>query len=92
MTATATPYIGQRVQRKEDPKLIRGTGTYTDDVAPSGVLHAALVRSPHAHARITKVNTARAKREPGVVAVLTGAETKGTGALPCFITLPNLKS
>ena len=92
MTATATPYIGQRVQRKEDPKLIRGEGIYTDDVTPPGTLHLALVRSPHAHARINKVDAARAKSAPGVVTVLTGADTAATGPLPCFITLPNLKS
>ncbi len=92
MTVAAAPYIGQRVQRKEDPKLIRGAGTYTDDLAPAGTLHAALVRSPHAHARIVRIDPARAKSAPGVVTVLTGAETKGTGALPCFITLPDLKS
>ena len=92
MTATQTPYIGQRVQRKEDPKLIRGEGTYTDDVTPPGTLYMALVRSPHAHARIRGVDTARAKREPGVVTVLTGADTSATGPLPCFITLPDLKT
>ena len=92
MTATITPSIGQRLQRKEDPKLIRGEGIYTDDITPPGTLHMALVRSPHAHAKITKIDVTRAKKAPGVVAVLTGEETKGTGPLPCFITLPGLKS
>ena len=92
MTITQEPYIGQRVQRKEDPKLIRGEGIYTDDVTPPGTLHMVLVRSPLAHARIKHVDVARAKREPGVVAVLTGADTAATGPLPCFITLPGLKS
>ncbi|HEY6958066.1 MAG TPA: xanthine dehydrogenase family protein molybdopterin-binding subunit [Candidatus Limnocylindria bacterium] len=92
MTATQTPYIGQRVQRKEDPKLIRGEGTYTDDVTPAGTVYMALVRSPHAHARIRKIDTSRAKRAPGVVTVLTGADTAATGPLPCFITLPDLKT
>ena len=92
MTVTTAPYIGQRIQRKEDPKLIRGEGIYTDDVTPPGTLHMALVRSPHAHARIVKIDAARAKKAPGVVTVLTGEETTGTGPLPCFITLPGLKS
>ena len=91
-TTTTAPYIGQRVQRKEDPKLIRGEGIYTDDVTPPGTLHMALVRSPYAHAKITKIDASRAKKAPGVVTVLTGEETKGTGPLPCFIALPGQKS
>ena len=73
MTVTATKYIGARVLRKEDPRLITGTATYTDDIVLPGMVHAHLVRSPHAHARITRIDTAAAKRAPGVVAVLTGA-------------------
>ncbi len=92
MTVTATPSIGTRVLRKEDPRLITGSSTYTDDIALPGTLHAVLVRSPHAHARITRIDTARAKREPGVAAVLTGDETKGTGALPLFVTVPGQQS
>lgn len=93
MTVTAAPpkYIGMRVLRKEDPRLITGTSTYTDDLVLPGMVHAQLVRSPHAHARITRVDTAAAKRAPGVVAVLTGAETVGTGTLPLFVNVPGIK-
>ncbi len=91
MTVTTTRYIGARVPRKEDPRLITGTSTYTDDIVLPGTLHAYLVRSPHAHARIRRIDVAAAKRHPGVVAVFTGAETTGTGALPLFINVPGIK-
>lgn len=91
MTVTATKYVGARVLRKEDPRLITGTSTYTDDIVLPGMVHAHLVRSPHAHARITRIDAAAAKRAPGVVAVLTGAETAGTGTLPLFVNVPGIK-
>ena len=92
MTATATRYIGARVQRKEDPRLLRGQATYTDDVVLPGMLYAVFVRSPHAHARIAKIDGTRAQREPGVVAVLTGEDTKSTGATWIFFNFPEQKS
>jgi aerobic carbon-monoxide dehydrogenase large subunit len=91
MTATATPkYIGARYPRKEDPRLLTGSGVFTDDVTLPGTLHVALVRSPHAHARIRGIDAAAAKQEPGVVAVLTGKEAEATGVLPVFITVPSM--
>ena len=91
MTGTATPtYIGQRVARKEDPRLITGEGTFTDDVMLQGMAYLTLVRSPHAHARIRRIDTAAAKKEPGVVAVLTGKDLEVTGMLPVFITVPSM--
>ncbi|HEY8816547.1 MAG TPA: xanthine dehydrogenase family protein molybdopterin-binding subunit [Candidatus Dormibacteraeota bacterium] len=57
------------VKRREDPRLVTGAGKYTDDVQPSGSLHAVFVRSPHAHARIKSVDVADALKLPGVVAV-----------------------
>ncbi len=92
MTATTTSaYVGMRVLRKEDPRLLTGSAPYTDDITPRGTLHATLVRSPHAHARIRRIDTAAAKRHGGVVAVLTGEETKVTGTLPVFIVVPGLQ-
>ena len=92
MTVTATPkYVGARVLRKEDPRLITGTATYTDDLALTGMVHLYFVRSPHAHARIKRIDTAKAKGAPGVVTVLTGAEAAGTGTLPMFVTVPGIK-
>src|SRR5919199_909736 len=68
--------IGARIQRREDPRLITGNGRYVEDLQRAGVLHMAVVRSPHPHARITGVNTAQAQAIPGVVAVLTASDFK----------------
>src|ERR1700730_14307091 len=69
-------YVGARVKRKEDPRLITGTGSYVDDIQPGGLLYVEILRSPYAHARIRGIDTAAAKQQPGVVAVFTGAELK----------------
>ncbi len=66
--------IGAAVRRKEDRRFITGAGTYTDDIQRPGQTWAAFVRSPHAHARIAGVRTDTARKAPGVVAVLTGAD------------------
>src|SRR5919205_3948703 len=66
--------IGAKIHRREDPRLITGNGRYVEDLQRSGVLHMAVVRSPHPHARITSINTAQAQAIPGVVAVLTAAD------------------
>src|SRR5256712_1238427 len=87
-TATTTKYIGARVPRKEDPRLITGEGLFTDDVTLPGMVYVSLVRSPHAHARVGRIDTAAAKKEPGVVAVLTGKDLEATGVLPVFISVP----
>jgi aerobic carbon-monoxide dehydrogenase large subunit len=65
---------GRAVRRREDPPLIKGTGTYTDDVDTPGALHAAFVRSELAHGRIAGLETDAAKQAPGVVAVFTAAD------------------
>jgi len=91
MTATApTTYIGTRTPRKEDPKLIQGRGTFTDDVTLPAMVYVSLVRSPHAHARIRRIDAAAARKEPGVVTVVTGKDAEATGVLPVFITVPGL--
>ncbi len=69
-----TSVFGSSIKRREDPKLITGQGTFVDDIRLVGMLHAAIVRSPHAHARITGIDTSRAKNHPGVIAVFTGTE------------------
>jgi len=66
--------IGQPVRRKEDLRLLTGKGRYGDDLALPGSAHAAFVRSPHAHARIVSIGKDAALDEPGVLAVLTGAD------------------
>ncbi len=71
--------IGQPVLRFEDPRLLRGQGKFINDVNLHGQAHAVFVRSPHAHARITKIDVEGAKKAPGVVAVLTGHDVKADG-------------
>ena len=67
-------YVGQPTPRKEDPKLLTGRAGYIGDVVVPGMLHAAVLRSPHAHARIRSIDASAARALPGVVCVLTGAE------------------
>jgi carbon-monoxide dehydrogenase large subunit len=76
--------IGQAMTRREDQRLLFGTGQYVDDVAVANEVFVAFVRSPHAHARIVSIDAGPAKTMPGVVAVLTGADLKadGIGPLP----------
>ena len=76
--------IGQSVLRREDPRLLRGHGRFFDDLKLADQLHAAIVRSPHAHADITGIETRAALQMPGVHAVLTGEDYRadGLGSLP----------
>jgi len=67
-------YFGAAVLRREDPRFLRGEGRFVDDVTLPGLLQAAFLRSPHAHARIVAIRTERAKKMPGVVAVFTHAD------------------
>jgi len=73
-TITGARFIGERVHRKEDGRLLTGRGTYIDDVVVAGMLHAAFVRSNVARGRITRLDTSRAKDMPGVAAVYTAAD------------------
>ncbi|MBO0831161.1 MAG: carbon monoxide dehydrogenase, partial [Actinobacteria bacterium] len=70
----AERYTGASIKRSEDPRILTGAGRYVDDIKLPGMLHAAFVRSPLAHARVLKVNVSAAQALPGVVAVLTGAD------------------
>jgi len=69
-------YVGARVRRKEDPRLITGTSTYVGDVKLPGMLHCAILRSPYAHARINGIDASAALAHPGVVAVFTGEQMR----------------
>lgn len=93
MTApTAPKFIGSPIRRKEDPRLITGKATYTDDVVLPGMAHVALVRSPEAHARIVSIDCAEAQDMPGVVAVYTGMDLQDALApLPCVHSIENLE-
>src|SRR5918998_4414208 len=79
-----TKMFGKALKRREDPRLITGKGNFLDDVKLTGMLHAAILRSPYGHARINSINTEAAKALPGVVAVITGDEiAKEQNPLPC---------
>ena len=67
-------YTGRPLKRSEDPRLISGQGSYVNDIKIDGMLHAAILRSPHAHARVTGIRTSVARSQPGVISVLTGAD------------------
>jgi len=75
--APAISYIGQSLRRREDFKFITGQGRYTDDLKVPGMLHLAILRSPHAHAVINRVDLTAARAAPGVRLVLSGADLAG---------------
>src|SRR3982750_2356375 len=64
--------MGHSMKRKEDPRFIRGRGNYVDDIQLPGMLHMDIVRSPYAHAKIKSINSEKALKIPGVLAVITG--------------------
>jgi carbon-monoxide dehydrogenase large subunit len=85
-------YVGQRIKRTEDPRLIKGLAHYVDDIRLPDTLHVAFVRSVYAHARITSIDVSDALKAPGVVAVYTGKDIAGKiGPVPCASALPGLK-
>src|SRR4051812_41356842 len=71
---SAQRFTGRALRRREDPDLLRGVGRYVGDVEPAGTLHVAILRSPHAHARIRGVDASAARALPGVAAVVTAAD------------------
>src|SRR5436190_22222210 len=77
--------IGTPVRRREDYRFLTGQGTYTDDINRPGQLYAYILRSPHANARLNRIDTSGATSSPGVVAVFTGQDMAkdGIGGLPC---------
>jgi carbon-monoxide dehydrogenase large subunit len=86
----AARVFGSGIRRREDPRLITGTAAYTDDLVLPGMLYAAILRSPHAHARIRHIDTSKARSAPGVVAVFTAADTAPVlKPMPCAWLIPN---
>ncbi|MDN3519321.1 xanthine dehydrogenase family protein molybdopterin-binding subunit [Aquisalimonas lutea] len=83
--ATAETGIGKAAKRKEDRRFLTGEGRYTDDIDLPGQVYACFLRSPHAHARINRIDTGPAREAPGVVAVYTGDDlaADGVGGIPC---------
>ena len=78
---------GQSTLRVEDARLLTGHGRYTDDLARPGMLYGVTLRSPHAHARITGIDTSAAMDVPGVVAVYTHKDVAAYGPIPCLVPL-----
>ncbi len=83
-------YIGRSVPRPGAPRAVAGRGKYTDDIALPRMLHAAFFRSPHAHAKILRIDTSKAATQPGVVRIATGADIAKRcktmfGFLSCFV-------
>ncbi|HEX5326000.1 MAG TPA: xanthine dehydrogenase family protein molybdopterin-binding subunit, partial [Acetobacteraceae bacterium] len=83
--------LAQSVRRVEDPRLLTGAGRYTDDIVLPGMLHAVVLRSPHAAAAIRSIDAAAARAMPGIAGVYTAAELNadGIGPLPCAVHLDN---
>src|SRR5437762_11419322 len=78
--------VGASVRRHEDPKLVTGAGTYVDDIKLPGMLYVGIVRSPHAHARITNVDVGAAQGQAGVVRAVGGKEVRDHQHVPLPIT------
>ena len=81
--------FGQSVWRKEDDPLLRGQGRYVADLAPQATLHAVVLRSPHAHARL-HIDASKARAIDGVRLILTGSDTADLGSLPCVAEFPGV--
>ena len=87
-----TSLMGARVKRREDARLLRGTGKYVDDIKLAGMLSMQLVRSPYGHAKITSIDASAAEAMDDVVAVYTGEQLKDEqGSVPCGWVVPDTK-
>jgi carbon-monoxide dehydrogenase large subunit len=90
--ATASKFIGKPLKRKEDPRLIQGLAHYVDDLQIPGMVYAGFVRTPHAHAKLGRIETRQAAAAPGVLAVLTADDLRGAvGPVPCAAQIPDMK-
>jgi carbon-monoxide dehydrogenase large subunit len=76
-------FVGAPIKRVEDPRLITGAAKFIDDLKLPGVAHVAILRSPHAHARIGDIDVSRAAASPGVIGVFTGRDFEHLNPLPC---------
>ena len=79
--------VGASIKRREDPRLVSGTGSYVDDIAQTAVVHMHLLRSSEAHARILGIETARAREADGVIAIYTGKDLKPEFGAPLPVTV-----
>lgn len=89
MAETQRTWIGKDIPRLEDPRLLTGRATYVDDVRLPGLLHAAVLRSPYAHARLVRIDASKARSLPGVFAVITGEDAHElSNPVPAFCAEP----
>jgi 2-furoyl-CoA dehydrogenase large subunit len=90
VTQSPPRWVGQSLRRTEDPRLLTGAGRFIDDLAPEpGMVQAAILRSPHAHARVVSVDAAAALRLPGVLGVLTGEDIRRLSRpFPLAVSVP----
>ena len=85
-------YVGRKVLRKEDPRLLTGKGAFVDDVHLPKTAHMAMLRSPYAHARIQRLDVSRARALAGVLDIVTGPDIRGKlGKIPSVAALPDLR-
>jgi aerobic carbon-monoxide dehydrogenase large subunit len=89
--ATDGAWVGRPLKRREDHRLLTGSGRYVDDISPQGCAHVVLLRSPHAHARIARLDVEAARRAPGVVAVVTGEDVKHLQPMPVNRIMPDMR-
>src|SRR5262245_13643998 len=86
-----TEHAGQVIRRREDPRLLTGAGQFVDDLRLASCLHVALVRSPHASARLGAIATSAAEKAPGVITVVTAVDLgRANSPLPVFAPHPAL--
>src|SRR2546426_10529211 len=89
MSTLSNPWVGQSLKRKEDRRLLIGDGQYLPDLVLPRMVIMGLVRSIHAHAKITRIDTAQAAALPGVLAVVTGEEIAGRDPILSDLSTPN---
>ncbi|MEA2426090.1 MAG: aerobic carbon-monoxide dehydrogenase large subunit, partial [Thermoleophilaceae bacterium] len=90
MSAPARVF-GAPIKRKEDPRLLRGDGRYLSDIKLHGMVHAAVLRSPHAHAEIRSIDFSACEADPRCVAVLSAADFDELPTLACIDAEPTTK-
>ena len=88
---TGDGWIGRPLRRREDHRLLTGAGSYVDDMRPPGCVHVALLRSPHAHARIARLDVEAARRAPRVLLVATGKDTAHLAPMPVNRLMPDMR-
>src|SRR5690606_4354017 len=85
---TSERFVGTAMKRREDPRFITGRGLFVDDINLPGMQRVVFLRSPYAHAKITRLDTSAAEQHPGVLKVYTGKDFSHVGGLPCGVVVP----